>query len=74
MLEQLEKVLGETHVPAKEKLLWLVNNAGSLRWVSGRKKDFSSRIFLILKKKKVSAPVLHPQQHDVRAVLIPEYV
>lgn len=52
MLEQLEKVLGEMHVPAKEKLLWLVNNAGSLRWVSGRKKDFSSRIFLILKKEK----------------------
>lgn len=47
MLKQLEKVLGETHVPAKEKLLWLVNNAGALQWVSGRKKDFSSRIFLI---------------------------
>ena len=45
---QLEKVLGETHVPAKEKLLWLVNNAGSLWCVPDRKRfSFSLCIFLI---------------------------
>lgn len=48
-------MLGETHVPAKGKLLWLVNNAGSLWWVPDRKGDLISPyvFFLFRGKKKV---------------------
>lgn len=64
------KVSDAMHIPAKEKLLWLVNNVGSLWQVPDRKGDLiSPRAFVLFKKEKFRPQVLRPQRPDTPAVL-----
>ena len=69
MFEQLEKVLRETHAPAKEKLLWLVNNAGSSWWLPDREGDLISPCVFCVLKKKVQHRVLQSQPHGICVAL-----
>ena len=70
MFEQLEKGLGGSHAPAKEKLLWLVNNAGSLWWLPDREGDLiSSYAFCLFEKNFFQHGVRQSQHRGIHVVL-----